>query len=130
MKNVRTVIAAFAVLFAVAGTQAQELKKAAPARANMKAAKESMDAELQLTPEQKTKMDALRKKYAEKTRDLREVERDKRREQIMALQEERDAEVKTILTDEQYKKFVEVRKKRKEEAKERMEQRRKEKKVD
>ncbi len=127
MKNVRTVLAAFAVLFAVAGTQAQELKKATPNRAAMKAAKESVDAELQLTPEQKTKMDAIRKKYVEKARDLKSGEREERRKQMMALHDERDAEVKSILTEEQYKKFIEFRKKRKEEIKEKMEEKRKEK---
>jgi|GEM_PF-1357142 len=121
MKNLRIAIAAFA-LFAAFGTQAQELKKATP-RAAVRAGKEAMDAELKLTPDQKTKMDAIRKKYMEKTRDLKANEREERRKEVMALYDQRDAEIKGVLTEEQYQKFLEFRKKRKEEVKERMQER-------
>lgn len=123
MKNLKIVIAAFA-LFAAIGTQAQELKKATPAqRASIKAGKESVDAELKLTPDQKTKMDAIRKKYMEKTRDIKANEREERRKQVLALYDERDAEIKGVLTEEQYKKFVEFREKRRAEMKDRMQER-------
>lgn len=127
MKNLKTVFAAFAFMFAAAGTQAQDLKKAAtdPDRLEAKKAKEALDTELNLTPEQKTQMAELRKKYALKAREVKAVQKEERKKQMMALHDERDAEVKKLLTADQYKTFIEFRAKRKEQIREKVIQRKK-----
>ncbi len=71
--------------------------------------KESLD----LTEEQLTKVEALNLKYAEKMETLRDeakADREATRNAMKPIREEKDAELKALLTTEQYEKLVTLRK--------------------
>lgn len=70
---------------------------------------ERMTKELALTPEQKAKVEAINLRYAEKgaeVRQAREAERAQARKEGKAMHDAHDAEMKTVLTAEQYTKWV------------------------
>lgn len=120
MKTVRIAIAAVALLFA-AGAQAQELRKTEARRemsAKMKQERENFNEMLKLTPEQQAKMKDIRMKYAGKTRELRNTEKAERRKKTLELHDQREAEIKAVLTADQYKSYLEYREKRKSEKEE------------
>lgn len=77
--------------------------------------------ELKLNKDQEAKVLAINKKYMEKNpvdwskmRDASDEERTKMREEMMKVQNERNKEIKTVLTPEQVKLFDENLKKREE----------------
>jgi len=77
--------------------------------------------QLKLTKEQELKVTAINKKYQEKQsfdwskmRDASDDERAKMRETMRKIQEEREKEIKTVLTPEQVKQYDEILKKREE----------------
>lgn len=77
--------------------------------------------ELKLTKEQETKVTAINKKYMEKQsadwakmRDASDADRAKMRETMRKMQQEKDKEIKAVLTAEQVKLYEENQKKREE----------------
>lgn len=69
---------------------------------------------LSLSNDQKSKIKALNLKYAKKhqeTRQQNKAVREAKRAEMQKLQEQKDAELKTILTDEQFKQYKEKEKK-------------------
>jgi protein CpxP len=68
--------------------------------------------ELQLTADQKTKIEAVLKEQAETLRGLREAAPEERREKMQAARTEINAKVKSILTAEQYAKWEKLREER------------------
>jgi periplasmic protein CpxP/Spy len=77
--------------------------------------------ELKLTKDQEVKLTAINKKYMEKNsfdwskmRDASDDERAKMRDEMMKVQEEKNKEIKAILTPDQVKLFDEAQKKREE----------------
>jgi Spy/CpxP family protein refolding chaperone len=68
-----------------------------------------MAEELNLTAEQKTKVEAVLKEQAETLRGLRDAAPEERREKMQAARKEIDAKIKAILTTEQYAKWEKTR---------------------
>lgn len=85
-------------------TQAQDKARKSPEeRAKMRT--EHMAKELELTPEQKAKVEAINLKYADKATELRkerEAERTEARKEGKAMHDAHDAEMKAVLTPDQY----------------------------
>jgi periplasmic protein CpxP/Spy len=68
--------------------------------------------ELNLTADQKTKIEAALKAQAETMRGLRDATPEERREKMQAARKEMDAKMKEILTAEQYTKWEKIREQR------------------
>lgn len=68
--------------------------------------------DLQLTAEQKTKVEAAMKKQAETMRGLREAAPEERREKMQTARKAFETELKGILTSEQYTKWEKIREER------------------
>lgn len=68
--------------------------------------------ELNLTADQKTKIEAALKAQAETMRGLRDATPEDRREKMQAARKEMDAKMKEILTAEQYTKWEKIREQR------------------
>jgi len=76
---------------------------------------EQMTEDLNLNEQQVEKVSALNKKYAEKMRDAfqnTDGNREQMREKMQTQRTEKEAELKEILTDEQFKKYQEIEKER------------------
>lgn len=74
---------------------------------------EKMIADLKLDEKQAVEFRKLQKEYMEKAQKEREAmkaEREKQRAKMMAMREDRNARMKKILTDEQYKQFLDKQK--------------------
>lgn len=74
---------------------------------------EKMCKDLNLNEEQTKQFQQVNKDFMEKMKAQREAsdtDRQKRREAMQAMQTERNAQIKKILTDEQYKKYTEMQK--------------------
>ncbi|HKM93026.1 MAG TPA: hypothetical protein VJY41_05180 [Prolixibacteraceae bacterium] len=87
---------------------------------------EQMVADLDLSKEQIPKVEAINKKYSEKTQLLfqnGDGDRSKSREKMETLRNEKNVELKTVLTKAQYTKFIELEEKRMQERRQRMEER-------
>lgn len=104
--------------------QAQEKERKTPEeRARIRT--ERMATELELTPEQKAKVEAINLKYAgqaDEGRAEQKTEREAARKEGKAMREAHDAEIKAVLTPEQQTKWAA----KKEEVKARQAERRKE----
>lgn len=70
---------------------------------------ERMTAELKLTDEQKPKVKAALEEQAKERAGLRDLPQEERRAKWRAMREEMGKKLKTILTDEQYKKWEAMR---------------------
>ena len=93
---------------AAAGAFAQDVQERAPRKTPQERAKirtEHMTTELGLSTEQATRVEALNLKYGEEAMTMRaqhDTERDSRREQFKGRREAYDADLKAVLTPEQY----------------------------
>ncbi|HRF79144.1 MAG TPA: hypothetical protein PL070_03575 [Flavobacteriales bacterium] len=109
-------------------TQAQDKARKSPEeRAKMRT--EHMAKELELTPEQKAKVEAINLKYAGKATELRkerEAERTEARKEGKAMHDAHDAEMKTVLTPDQYTRWQAKKEAKKEAMKQRHMEHRKE----
>lgn len=79
---------------------------------------EQMVKELTLNETQKTKVEAINKKFGTKMSETLKAaggDREKTREQMKTLRKDRDTELKSVLTAEQYTKYQEFEKKKMEE---------------
>ncbi|MGF7139750.1 DUF4890 domain-containing protein [Roseimarinus sediminis] len=88
---------------------------------------EQMVTDLKLNADQTTKVQELNKKYSDKMRELfqdAQGDRSQMREKMGKLRDEKNVELKEILTPEQYKKHLELEEQRMEERRQRMEERR------
>lgn len=104
--------------------QAQD-KTAKTPQERAKARTERMSKELGLTPDQAAKVEAINVKYADKAVDMRterQAERTEVRKEGMAMRDAHDAEIKAVLTADQYAQWTA----KKEEMKERRIEHRKE----
>jgi periplasmic protein CpxP/Spy len=72
-----------------------------------------MKAALILTPEQETKLNATNEKFKGKLKTWRNADRRENRSELQKLRREHEAEVKTILTPEQFEKWKTLRHERK-----------------
>lgn len=83
---------------------------------------EEMVKDLGLDAKQTEKVSAINKKYADKMGEIfkssQGADRDAMREKMMTMKTQKDAELKTVLTAEQYTKYQEIEKKRMEKFKE------------
>jgi len=71
---------------------------------------EQMKKDLNLTDDQATKVKAVMEERQKKMQELRgETDREARREKMRSIMEESNKQMKKILTDEQYKKYEEMR---------------------
>ena len=71
---------------------------------------EKMIADLKLDEKQAVEFRKLQKEYMEKAQKEREAmkaEREKQREKMLAMREDKNAQMKKILTEEQYKQYLE-----------------------
>jgi len=68
--------------------------------------------ELELTADQKTKIEAVLKEQAESMRGLRDAAPEERREKMQAARQEINAKIKGILTADQYAKWEKIREER------------------
>ncbi|MEO8066050.1 MAG: hypothetical protein ABI599_00015 [Flavobacteriales bacterium] len=95
--------------------QAQEAGREKPHRGErMGLRTEEMTKELGLSDEQAAKLKAMNDRYAEEVKAAQptEAERAARREKMKDVQTRRDAELKSLLTEEQYAKMMELRQQR------------------
>lgn len=72
---------------------------------------EQMTTQLQLTPEQRTKIEAIQTTMAPRTKAIYDdatLSREQRREKMRPLREESDAQIRQVLTAEQQTKFDEM----------------------
>lgn len=100
------IIAALASMTVAA--QAQEKDRKTP-QERAKLRTEHMTKELELSPEQQAKVEAINLKYADRVeavRAEREAERTAKREAAEAMHAAHDAEMKAVLTADQYTKWV------------------------
>ena len=114
-----TLLLATALLCTTANAQDAPREKRNPAdRAEQRT--EQMTKELALDADQAAKVEAMNKRYAEEMRALEptEAERQEKREKMKDIQTRRDEELKTVLTEEQYAKMMELRQQRTDERKE------------
>lgn len=79
----------------------------------MKAQFEKDKARLQLSPEQETKMKEINQKYAGEMKGMRDKARSEKRQQGQEMRERRNAEVKAVLSESQYKTFLQLQDERK-----------------
>ncbi|MGV3638224.1 MAG: hypothetical protein ACO1NQ_11345 [Flavobacteriales bacterium] len=100
------IIAALASMTVAA--QAQEKARKTPEE-RAKARTERMTKELSLSPEQQAKVEAINLKYADQVEAVRaehEAERTAKRDAAKAMHDAHDAEMKAVLTPDQYTKWV------------------------
>ena len=100
------IIAALASMTVAA--QAQEKDRKTP-QERAKLRTEHMTKELELSPEQQAKVEAINLKYADRVeavRAEREAERTAKRDAAEAMHAAHDAEMKAVLTADQYTKWV------------------------
>ncbi|HOO84602.1 MAG TPA: hypothetical protein PLS94_08570 [Prolixibacteraceae bacterium] len=87
---------------------------------------EQMTNDLGLNAEQTKKVEALNKKYSEKMSEMfqnaGEADRSKFFEKMQTIREEKNKELKGILTDEQYKKHIELEEQRMQQRRDRAQQ--------
>jgi hypothetical protein len=122
MKNVKTVLACVMALCLSTVTQAQEKAQAADSQRQESVDRLKSDvSRLSLTEEQKAPFLEITKKYAEKVKavnantDLSKIDRLK---EVKTLRIAKDEEVKSLLTEEQFKTYQEIREERKEKRRE------------
>ncbi len=115
----KKMIIAFALLGSL-GAGAQTTAKRTPEE-RAKAATERMTKELGLDAQQAAKVEAINAKYAEEfsvERERYEAENQARRQEAKGRRAAHDADLKAVLTEEQYTKWVALREERKERRKE------------
>jgi len=130
MKPLKTILlATIAGLFINTATYAQELqtkssKTVTEKKTTVKTKKIDYENRLALTEEQKKPFKDINKKYSEKMKVIKADEQgDKaeRQKAAKALQTDKDAEVKALLTESQYKTYLEIKEEKKEAKKEKKE---------
>lgn len=101
-------------------------KKTPEERAKMMT--DRMKEKLVLTDAQYTPVYNIHLKYAKKNEELKQSTEDKKAkgQKFQALQTEKDKELKTVLTDEQYKKYQALKQEKKDEMKEKAKEKKKE----
>ncbi|MCU4163686.1 Spy/CpxP family protein refolding chaperone [Carboxylicivirga caseinilyticus] len=108
----KLILGAFLTIFIASASQAQN--RPSPEE-RVKQQTEQMAKDLNLTEKQKEQVTELNKKFGEKMKKMRDENqgnREKMREAMGELRTERNTELKKILTDEQYKKYLELEEKR------------------
>ena len=88
---------------------------------------EQMVADLGLNEEQTPKVEAINKKFNDKVQQLfqgEDIDRSKAREKMDTLRNERNEELKTVLSDGQYNKLIELEEKRMQERRQKQTERR------
>nr|WP_321406306.1 DUF4890 domain-containing protein [uncultured Carboxylicivirga sp.] len=108
----KLILSAFLTIFIASASQAQN--RPSPEE-RVKQQTEQMAKDLNLTEKQKEQVTELNKKFGEKMKKMRDEnqgDREKMREAMGAMRTERNTELKKILTDEQYKKYLELEEKR------------------
>jgi Spy/CpxP family protein refolding chaperone len=91
----------------------EQKKKHIERRRDHEAKVSEMKAALALTPEQETKMNTINEKFKGKLKTWRNADRRENRSELQKLRREHEAEVKTILTPEQFEKWKTMRHERK-----------------
>lgn len=114
MKKI-VVLSVFAFLFIAPYSFAQKGEKKMEMKHEKKM--DHMEEELDLTDDQRTKMEAIHSKYKPQM-DANKKEMDKLREERKKINEAKKAEMKAILTPEQLKKMEELKKEHKKKKKE------------
>ncbi|MBN1924560.1 MAG: hypothetical protein JW798_01885 [Prolixibacteraceae bacterium] len=79
---------------------------------------EQMVEDLSLNDDQTKKVEAINRKYGEKTREMFQSAQgnfEGMREKMETIREEKNGELKAVLTEDQYNKYIEIEKKRMEE---------------
>lgn len=115
MKNLKAVLAALAISAFVTNVQAQDRPKLTDEqRQEMKAQFEESKKRLALTPEQEKSFKEIHQKYAPEMKSVRKSESDKsdKRQKMKDLRERKDADIKAILSEQQYKTYLEMQKER------------------
>lgn len=123
MKKLHLILLAATTFFLAAGNlQAQERKVLSEEEREeiVENAKINLE-KLALTDEQKPSYKAINQKYAEKLKTLKLNEEDRRTKlkAAKAIQEEKNAEMKTLLNEAQYKTYLEMQAERRNKLKER-----------
>jgi lipopolysaccharide export LptBFGC system permease protein LptF len=121
MKKIKLVLA-LAFLFAISSNvaSAQATDKKAEMKEQMKAAKEK----LALTAEQEPKFMEISKKYALKMKEVKDGNQNKREKfkAIKEIQSQKNEEIKVVLSEEQFKTYLQMQEERKAMMKERREE--------
>jgi lipopolysaccharide export LptBFGC system permease protein LptF len=112
MKKIKLILA-LAFLFAISSNvaTAQATDKKAEMKEQMKAAKEK----LALTAEQEPKFMEISKKYALKMKELKDGNQDKREKfkSVKEIQSQKNEEIKTVLSEDQFKTYLQMQEERK-----------------
>lgn len=108
-----TMVLATVLLCTAAHAQGATREKPSPSERTDQRTEE-MTKELGLNEDQAAKLKAMNGRYAEELRMTRpsDEEREAKRQKMKDIQTRRDAELKTLLTEEQYAKMMELRQQR------------------
>ena len=122
MKNLK-LIGLIALFVTMSTTQivAQEKVNKAEREAQFKIAKEK----LALSPDQEVKFKEMNKKYGAKMKEINQESRKEKIKTLKALKTEKDAEMKTLLSQSQYKTYLELQEDRIAKMKERRKEKKK-----
>lgn len=119
MKTITTTLALVAALLCTTTKAQDATRKTHSPGERAEKRTEQMTTELGLDADQAAKLEAMNKRYAEEMRALEptEAERQAKREKMKDIQTRRDAELKVLLTEEQYAKMMELRQQKMDERK-------------
>lgn len=121
MKNLKFTLALIIGLAISSNTIQAQTKPAMPEERKAEMANQlKMDKEkLALTKEQEASYMEISKKYGEKLKSLRgnEEERKAKMKEVKDLRDQKDAEMKVLLSEDQFKKYKEIQEERKEKMK-------------
>lgn len=117
MKNIKILFAAAVFLIAFSNSaQAQEKEVSKEKKMELFRQYKENHARLNLTPEQQQPYKAIVKKYVVKMKDIKEKTFDKQLplDSLKVLTTKKNAEMKALLSDEQYKTYLDIQGERKE----------------
>lgn len=114
MKNLKFLLVIIcAILMIPNSTNAQDVSKTSTLKKHeLKEAMQESIEKLALSPEQKTKFEEVSKKYVKEMKDVREPKEARlaRKHKIKAIQDQKDAEMKNVLSATQFSNYLEMKK--------------------
>ena len=95
----------FVSIFMVSSVLLAQERQHPSAESVAKKQTERMAEKLSLTNEQKAQIETINLKYAQKSQEARQAEKEAQKAGFQQFKEEKNAELKAVLTDEQYTKY-------------------------
>ncbi len=114
MKNMKMIVAAALLLCSVSGAMAQQKLQTQDSKTELRGQMKENMAKLNLTDEQKKPFGEINRKYALKIKDLRaqNLSQADKLKAMKDLRDQKNAEVKGILKDDQYQTYLQIQEER------------------